>query len=316
MERLPGDTLGDQIAQGPLPQTQVYEALRDVLAALAAAHDAGMLHRDIKPGNILLDPSGSVKVGDFGIVKAPGAVHTTTGQLVGTLAYLSPNRIAGNPAAVSDDLYAAGVVGYEALTGRKPFTEEDIVPLARAIIEDRPPPVTALRPDVDPGLAEVIERAMSRDPLRRFPSAQAMRAALRPPTTVMSPLVDAEPTALVVPAVVVRRRSTLLRTVGASAAVVGAVAVAVLTSALEQAPATRPTAPEPVSVSTPAPAPISVTTDVSPIPVIQPLPEPSPVVEQATQREPRENGNGKGDNGTGDGGKGNGSNGNGHGKAK
>ena len=178
MERLPGDTLGDQIALGPLPQAQVCAALRSVLAALAVAHDAGMLHRDIKPGNLLLAPSGTVKVADFGIVKTAASVHTTTGHIVGTLAYMSPDRVSGKPASVDDDLYAVGVVGYEALTGRKPFSQEDIMPLAHAIIEGRPPPLKELRPDIDPALADVIERAMSPDPLRRFGSADAMRRAL------------------------------------------------------------------------------------------------------------------------------------------
>ena len=108
MERLSGETLSDRIALGPLPQQHVYGVLRDVLAALAVAHAARMLHRDIKPGNILLSDTEGVKVADFGIVKAPGSVHTTTGQLVGTLAYLSPDRIAGIPASVTDDLYAVG----------------------------------------------------------------------------------------------------------------------------------------------------------------------------------------------------------------
>ena len=136
-----------------------------------------MLHRDIKPGNILL-ASGSVKVADFGIAKTPGAAHTTTGQIVGTLAYLSPERLAGEPASIADDLYAAGVVGYEALTGRKPFPQEDIAPLARAIVEEQPPPLAILRPDVEPSLAKVIERAMSREQSHRFPSADTMRAVL------------------------------------------------------------------------------------------------------------------------------------------
>ncbi|MDP9167398.1 MAG: serine/threonine protein kinase, partial [Actinomycetota bacterium] len=178
MERLPGDTLGDQIVFGPLSQPQVYAALRDVLAALSAAHGAGMLHRDIKPGNVLLTGSGSVKVADFGIVKTPGTAHTSTGQVVGTLAYLSSDRIAGKPASVADDLYAAGVLGYEALTGRKPFVEEDIAPLAQAILEARPPRLRDLRCDVEPRLAEVIERAMSPEPSHRFATADAMLAAL------------------------------------------------------------------------------------------------------------------------------------------
>ena len=327
MERLPGDTLGDLIAFGPLTQTEVYESLRSVLAALTAAHDAGMLHRDIKPGNILL-ASGGLKVADFGIVKTPGSVHTTTGQLVGTLAYLSPDRIAGNCASVSDDLYAAGVVGYEALTGRKPFVQEDIVPLARAILEEDPPPVAALRPDVDSGLAEVIERAMSRDPLRRFSCAEAMCAALaggagfagqrahaivtpfpaiahlRTSTRVPVSQADSAAVRAVVPSAP-RRPPVHPRKVAGSAALLSAMAVAAVAFALDPTSATQPPAPHPVSVSTPVPAPISVA--AVPSPVVQPAPvAPSAVEEHATQYEPR--GNAKGDNGNGSG--------NGHGKPK
>ncbi len=176
-ERLPGDTLADLLAAGPLPSGRVRAVLRDVLSALATAHQAGVLHRDIKPGNILLTGAGGVKVADFGIAKSPGSVHTTTGQLVGTLAYLSPSRITGTPATVADDLYAAAVVGYEALAGRKPYPEEDIVPLARAIVEGRPPSLRSLRPDADAGLVAVIERAMAH-PAEQFGSAGAMRDAV------------------------------------------------------------------------------------------------------------------------------------------
>lgn len=330
MERLPGETLGDQIARGPLSQAEVHDALRSVLAALAAAHNAGMLHRDIKPGNILLAPSSGLKVADFGIVKAPGSVHTTTGQLVGTLAYLSPDRIAGNRASVSDDLYAAGAVGYEALTGRKPFAQEDIVPLARAILEEDPPPLAALRPDVDPGLVEVIERAMARDPLRRFGCAEAMWAALtgdraqhavvtpipvishdRPSTRVLNSQPLSMATAHAEAPSSPRLRPARTRRVAGSAALLGAMAVAAIAFALDPTSATGPPAPQPkpVSVSTPAPAPVSVAAVPSPAVELPPA-APSPVVEQATVQEPRGTGNGKGSTGRGAG------NGNGKGKPK
>jgi serine/threonine-protein kinase len=304
MERLPGDTLGDQIALGPLPEAPVRAALHDVLAALAAAHSAGMLHRDIKPGNILLSPPGSVKVADFGIVKAPRSVHTTTGQIVGTLAYLSPDRIAGMPASVTDDLYAAGVVGYEAIAGRKPFDHDDIAPLARAIVEDEPPPLAELRPDVDAALIEVIERAMTRDPAARFDSAAQMLAALtdhggqpamavpaavssvRRPTTrvLMAPSLTSSTAPVPTPA---PRGRTWATKVAGSAAVLAAMAVAALAFAFDPSPTVRPTAPEPASISTPVPAPVSVAA-VPPPPVVAPSPAPSPVIEQAIQQEVRE----------------------------
>jgi tRNA A-37 threonylcarbamoyl transferase component Bud32 len=203
MERLSGRNLADAIAGGPLPQPRVRSILDEVLSALAAAHAAGVLHRDIKPANILFTASGDVKVADFGIAKSAATPHTMTGQIVGTMAYLSAERIAGRPASVADDLYALGVVGYEALTGRRAFPQENLVELARAIAEEAPPPLAMLRPDVDPTLAAVVERAMARDPQWRFGSANAMRSALagssepappRPPTRgagrAASPAVD------------------------------------------------------------------------------------------------------------------------------
>src|SRR5215208_5426833 len=199
MERLSGQTLADVIAQGPLGEPRVRSILNDVLSALAAAHAAGILHRDIKPANILFSALGDTKVGDFGIAKSAGTAHTLTGQIVGTMAYLSPDRIAGRPASVSDDVYAVGIVGYEALTGRRAFPQENLPELARAIADERPPPLAAVRPDVDPALAAVIERATAREPHQRFGSADEMRAALagrigppgRPPTRVLAaPLPD------------------------------------------------------------------------------------------------------------------------------
>src|SRR6478735_6039183 len=170
MERLSGQTLADVIARGPLSQPQVRSILNDVVSALAAAHARGILHRDIKPANILFSALGDVKVADFGIAKSAGSAHTLTGQIVGTMAYLSADRIAGRPACAGDDLYAVGVVGYEALSGRRAFPQENLVELARAVAEDTPPPLAVLRPDVDPALAAVVERAMARDPHRRFGS--------------------------------------------------------------------------------------------------------------------------------------------------
>lgn len=189
MERLPGTSLADAIARGPLPPDGVRRVLTDVLAGLSAAHAAGVLHRDVKPANILFGASGEAKIADFGIAKSGGADLTRVGQLVGTMAYLSPERIAGRTATPADDLYATGVVGYEALTGRMPFPQSEPAALVRAIAEHNLPPLATVRPDVDPVLTGVIDRAMSSDPAQRFGSAETMRAALlgaRPPTRVMA----------------------------------------------------------------------------------------------------------------------------------
>lgn len=300
MERLPGDTLGDQIALGPLSEAQTCAALRDVLAALAVAHDAGMLHRDIKPGNLLIAPTGSVKVADFGIVKTATSVHTTTGHIVGTLAYMSPDRVSGKPASVDDDLYAVGVVGYEALTGQKPFSQEDIMPLAHAIVEGRPPPLKDLRPDIDPVLADVIERAMSPDPLRRFGSADAMRRALDGESIALvspvpaiapgrSPRVlgvrrKSSPVVKAVPAASVKRSPERVLKVAGSGVLLGAMALAVLALTSNPSSTTPTTAPGTFSVSTPVPSPVGVT-EVPPstAPTVPPAPMPVVVLVEADQ---------------------------------
>src|SRR5690348_7092956 len=223
MERLTGQTLADVIAMGPLPQHRVRSILDDVLSALAVAHAAGVLHRDIKPANVLFTASGHPKVADFGIAKSAGSAQTRTGEIVGTMAYLSPDRIAGRPASVSDDLYAVGVIGYEALSGQRAFPQQDLAALARAIAEQARPPLRMLRPDVDPALADVIERAMALDPAWRFGSADEMQAAMaagagpaaRPATRVMAAPLP-EPATMAIPP---RRRSSR-RYLGIAAAVV------------------------------------------------------------------------------------------------
>lgn len=187
MERLPGVSLADHIARGPLPPPFVHGVLDSVLAALTDAHSAGILHRDVKPGNILFTAAGHAKLADFGIAKTTGGAHTMTGHVVGTMAYLSPDRLIGKPATPADDLYAVGVVGYEALTGRRPFPEDSLAVLSHAILHETPPPITARRPDVHPGLAAVIARAMTREPAERFAQAGAMRAALHRPDPVRQP---------------------------------------------------------------------------------------------------------------------------------
>ncbi|KBZ59197.1 hypothetical protein K875_04753 [Mycobacterium [tuberculosis] TKK-01-0051] len=285
MERMPGETLAQEIARSPLPQSRVQALLDNVLAALSAAHSAAILHRDIKPGNILIAAGGqTVKVADFGIAKLPEATNTLTGQILGTIAYLSPERIAGAPACVADDLYAVGVVGYEALAGHRPFPQENVAALAGAILHGRPPPLAGLRPDVDPGLIMVIERAMAYDPGRRFGSADEMRAAvhgrrevapgmqvaapMRSPHPATKPLtvaVPGSPTNTFVPALVAptSRRRKLLGLL----AVLAVLILIPLGLALDASSSHAPV--EPATTGTP-----------SPIPVSNAPPPPSPPAEQ------------------------------------
>ena len=180
MERLPGETLADRMAAGPVDQAWLRRVAGDVLGALGAAHRAGIVHRDVKPGNILIASDGCAKVADFGIAKSlelAGDV-TGTGLLVGTPAYLAPERLDGRPATERSDLYALGVVLYEALAGSKPFAGDTPVAVANAVLNDVPPRLAALRPDVDPGLAAAVERAMARDPAARPATARELARLL------------------------------------------------------------------------------------------------------------------------------------------
>ncbi|MGZ6777393.1 MAG: serine/threonine-protein kinase [Mycobacterium sp.] len=293
MERLSGWTLADELIRGPLPQGQVRAMLDDVLSALAAAHAAGILHRDIKPANILFTHTGRVKVADFGIAKSADTPATMTGQIVGTMAYLSADRVAGRPATVADDLYAVGAVGYEALSGHKPFPQDNLPALARAIAEDTPPSLLMLRPDVDPGLAAVVERSMSRDPQWRFPSADAMRGALyavpqensvRPPTRVLpEPIPSLETVHIVAPA---RPRRRLVVFAAALFAIALAAVVALF------ATASPTSAPDPATTSTTLPPPTTTSATPAPAP---PPPPPAPTNEGPPKKKGHGDGRKKGD---------------------
>jgi len=199
MERLPGETLADRIRSGPVDPDWLVGIADDVLAALGAAHAAGIVHRDVKPANILLAADGRAKVADFGIAKAyrrddgmpsapggptpvgeasDGGDLTVTGMVLGTVAYIAPEQVEGEAATPRSDLYSLGVVLYEALTARKPYVGTTPVAQARAAAAGGAPDVTELRPDVPEGLAAVVRRSMARRPEERYPSAEAMRRDL------------------------------------------------------------------------------------------------------------------------------------------
>jgi serine/threonine protein kinase len=163
-----------------MPADRVRDVGMQVLHALEAAHALAIVHRDVKPGNVLDAGVGTWKVADFGIAKWLHADETLTGtgELLGSPSYLAPERIEGHEADPRSDLYAVGVLLYEALTGRKPFEGDDPFALATAIREGRYEPPEAFVRDADPGIAAVIERAMRRDPAERFENAATMAAAL------------------------------------------------------------------------------------------------------------------------------------------
>jgi serine/threonine-protein kinase len=204
MERVVGPTLEQEMAGGPLPAGRVRRLGEEVLAALGAAHAAGLVHRDVKPANVLLAPDGSAKVADFGIAKAfadEGATAgqtdlTTAGQMLGTLSYMAPERLAGRPATVQSDLYSVGVVLYEALTGARPFAGETPIAMVRAIDQASPAPLPQRCPGLDAALIAVVERAMAKNPEDRFVSAAAMAAGLAARAVAPAGATDSAPTVM------------------------------------------------------------------------------------------------------------------------
>jgi serine/threonine protein kinase len=164
--------------KGPLPILESVRIGREVAAALEAAHRQGVVHRDVKPANVLVPPDGSVKVTDFGIAKAGGGELTRTGTVVGTARYLAPEQLRGEPVDPRTDIYALGLVLYEMLVGELPFQGDTEMAIALARLSTPPAPVRQTRPDCPSGLARLIMACLALDPADRPPTAQAVADAL------------------------------------------------------------------------------------------------------------------------------------------
>jgi predicted ATPase/serine/threonine protein kinase len=173
-----GETLHSRLARGPLPVDLALAFTREIASGLAAAHQNGIVHRDIKPSNVMLLPDGRVKILDFGVAKIKDVAMTATGTPVGTVAYMSPEQTRGEPVDLRADIWALGVVLYEMLTGRLPFTGENAAGVAYAIATRQPAPPSSLREDLPRALDEVIGMALAKVPERRFPGAPEMVRAL------------------------------------------------------------------------------------------------------------------------------------------
>ncbi|MBA2719730.1 MAG: serine/threonine protein kinase, partial [Chloroflexi bacterium] len=179
-----------QLVDGPDLQTQLArdgrpslgQALRigvEAASALQVAHDHGIVHRDVKPGNILIDRHGQVRVADFGIARAAGdGGATTAGVVIGSPQYVSPEQVAGDDVTPASDIYSLGVVVYELLTGRRPFDGPSPAVVALQRLREDPAPPSALAPELPEELDEIVLRAMARDPAARFPSAAEFGVAL------------------------------------------------------------------------------------------------------------------------------------------
>ena len=180
MELVDGGTLRELLAErGPMPPHAVVAVLRPVLGGLAAAHRAGLVHRDVKPENVLISDEGDVKIVDFGLVRAVAAAGITSASVIlGTAAYLSPEQVKDGNASPRSDVYAVGIVAYELLTGQTPFSGDSALSVAyRRLDNDVPVPSTVIA-GVPQQFDELVGRATARDPAHRYADAQEMDAEL------------------------------------------------------------------------------------------------------------------------------------------
>ena len=179
MEYLPGRTLKEVIGErGALDQEAVIDIGIQILRAASFAHRRGVVHRDFKPHNVMLDDAGNAKVTDFGIARAGASEMTEAGSIMGTAQYLSPEQAQGHPATSQSDLYSVGIILYELLTGRLPFDGESAVAIAVQHLNDQPAPISSLRPDVAPELEAAVMRALAKDPGARWADADEFIRAL------------------------------------------------------------------------------------------------------------------------------------------
>ncbi|MFP5021149.1 serine/threonine-protein kinase [Pseudonocardia phyllosphaerae] len=186
MELVRGEPLSARIARGPIPADETLDILEQSARALQAAHERGFVHRDVKPGNILLREDGVVKLTDFGIAKAADAAPVTrSGMVMGTAHYIAPEQASGEDAGPAGDVYSLGIVGYECLAGVRPFRAESAVAVAMMQVRDDPPPL----PDTVPAhVRELIDSVLVKDPTRRYAdggefaeAVAAVRRGHRPP---------------------------------------------------------------------------------------------------------------------------------------
>jgi eukaryotic-like serine/threonine-protein kinase len=179
MEHLPGRTLKEiVVAEAPLAQERVVDFGLQILQAAGFAHRHGVIHRDFKPHNVIVDDRSHAKVTDFGIARAGASEMTETGSIMGTAQYLSPEQAQGHAVTATSDLYSIGVMLYEMLAGRLPFEGDSAVAIALKHLSEAPVPISQLRPDVHPALESVVMAALAKDPARRWQSAEDFGEAL------------------------------------------------------------------------------------------------------------------------------------------
>src|SRR5918996_479892 len=180
MEYVEGETLDDLLKrEGKLPPDRARDIAAEVARALGVAHASGLVHRDVKPGNVMLTADGRVKVMDFGIARAAADDKLTqTGTVLGTAAYISPEQAQGRQVDPRSDVYSVGCVLYELVTGRRPFTADSAVAVANMHVHEEPTPPSEIEPGIPPDLEAVVLRAMAKEPEARFADGEDLRRAL------------------------------------------------------------------------------------------------------------------------------------------
>jgi len=193
MEYVPGRTLRALLRErGWLPWQEALRVMDPVLAGLAAAHRAGIVHRDVKPENVLITADGRVKVVDFGLARASAAVgNTRAGMIIGSVSYIAPEQVTGAPTDARTDVYAAGIMLFEMLTGRVPFSGESPLAVAYAHVNSDVPAVSALAGGIPPGVDQLVGSATSRDPQLRPPDASVFLRVARALRGIADPAEDA-----------------------------------------------------------------------------------------------------------------------------
>lgn len=273
MEHVEGRTLADVLRdEGALPPGHAAMVAVDVCRALASAHEKGMVHRDVKPGNVLLASDGGVKVTDFGIARvASSEPLTVTGSVMGTASYLSPEQARGGEIDARSDVYSLGCVLYEMLTGKTPFDGETPLAIAYKHVEEEPLPPSSVNPAVPTELEAVVRKAMSKDPADRYVSAAEMARDLRTaaPTAPIEPaaapssdrteILPVSPqgpkTTAPLPETVTRRMRRRWWPFAAVAAALAAIGVVLaLTLGRESPIPTSPSTSPPTSPASPSPA--------------------------------------------------------------
>jgi serine/threonine protein kinase len=172
---VPGRTLEDRLAKdGPMSLEEIVRVVAHVASGLDALHTAGIVHRDVKPSNVIIDPTGSAHLTDFGLAKGRAyTVLTKPGMVMGTLDYLAPEMLRGSEATAASDIYALGCLAYECTAGRTPFADASMFELASAHLTLEPPDPCLSRPDAPDGLSWAIVQALAKDPEQRPPTATA-----------------------------------------------------------------------------------------------------------------------------------------------